>query len=69
MNPARRFAAVILAATLSLGAIGLGATPASAAKDTSWPGRPAAPTKVADTSWPTVSDTSWPTADSAATER
>lgn len=66
MNSGRRIAAAVLAAALSMGAIGLSAGPAEA-KDTSWPGR-IAPPSGADTSWPSVrdtsplslSDTSWP---------
>ena len=59
MNSGRRIAAAVLAAALSMGAIGLSAGPAEAMKDTSWPARTSGPA-VADTSWPTVSDTSWP---------
>ena len=66
MNSGRRIAAAVLAAALSMGAIGLNAGPAEAVKDTSWPARVASPA-VADTSWPdmggssrSLADTSWP---------
>lgn len=59
MNSGRRFAAAVLAAALSLGAIGFIAGPAEA-KDTSWPARQSGTTN-SDTSWPTLTDTSWPT--------
>lgn len=36
MTPVRRIAAAALVATLSFGVVGLGAAPASAAKDTTW---------------------------------
>lgn len=55
MNSGRRISAAVLAAVLSMGAIGLSAGPAEAMKDTTWP------TRSSDTTWPTLTDTTWPT--------
>ena len=51
MNSGRRIAAAVLTAVLSVGAIGLSAGPASAAKDTTWPRGQSQP-QLADTTWP-----------------
>lgn len=57
MNSGRRIAAAVLAAALSMGAIGFSAGPAAAYQDTTWP-------SLTDTTWPSVrvtpSDTTWP---------
>lgn len=60
MNSGRRIAAAVLAAALSMGAIGLTAGPAEALKDTTWPTR-TTNTSLTDTTWPTLTDTTWPT--------
>ena len=64
MNSGRRIAAAVLTAALSMGAIGLGAAPAAAFRDTTWPASQSDP-ELADTTWPSVvvtpSDTTWPT--------
>ncbi|PUA82905.1 hypothetical protein [Nocardioides currus] len=63
MISGRRIAAALVAAVLSLGAIGVTAGPAQALKDTTWPVRPAPDTT--QTPGPTVTppdqtDTTWP---------
>ena len=62
MNAPRRIAAALLSAALSLGVVGVVASPADAMKDTTWPTRTDTtwPTKT-DTTWPTMKDTTWPT--------
>jgi hypothetical protein len=62
MNAGRRIAAAVLAAALSMGALGFTAGPAQA-RDTTWPTGITSDggSSFTDTTWPTFADTTWPT--------